>query len=369
MLGLRSFTWRKAIALVLLGGAVYATWQWNTARLRREFIAEIQQRGGRVGIGPIYPSGYRSGPSATFWDKIGAEFERWRTKERLRSVEIPDLLSRRDAQRMQLLATIEKLELREADDEALSALPKLPKLETLRISSTQATDAGLTCLKQMPELSDLELRGRGFTDAAPLVAHPKLAFVDVSETAISETGLASLIGCSRLIHFTADRIGVTGRELPTIPTSQIAIFRCSLAGNPLTDQALAKLYAAPMIESVDASEIAHGPAALAALAANRTLSELTLNDVRTDWDSLVEALASMTQLTDLSLEGARLKPEHLKRLLRLPKLERLLLDRSTVTQEMYDKVIAELNEKFDDGRHGRVIITHDTWLPRLDEPK
>ena len=361
---------RQTVALVAIGVVAFALWEWNTARLRQEFIAEIEQRGGKVivdgGIASYY--GSHSGqppPPPTLWDKIKDAFDQWRKRGRLTRIELPSPLTRRDAERMWLLASVSRVEIREADDEALSALPAFPPLEYLTLHSTAGTDAGLACLNRMPKLYSLQLRGRGFTDATRIVEHPQLKVIDVSETAVSEASLAALVACSRLGSLNADRTGVTGRDLHAIPITQIALYNCSIAGNPLTDQALARLYAAPTLDSFDASDIEHGPAALAALAANRTLTDLTLNDVRTDWKSLIGALASMTQLEQLSLHGAQLKPEHLKRLLRLPKLTLLQLQRSTATRQMYDNAVAELDQEFGDFRHRQVIVELSTRVAQV----
>lgn len=376
MLGLRSFTRRKALALVVLGGAAFGAWQWNEARLRQEFIAEIERQGGKVQIddGILYVCTSAAPapppPPPTFWDHVTAKFEQWRRKGRLKYVEVPSLLTRRNGERMRRLATVPWLVIREADDEALVALPAFPELEMLTLHSTNGTDASLAFLQRTPKLTSLELHGRAFTDATLLVAHPRLDSIDVSETSLSESSFAALATCPRRLWLTADRVGVTGSELLSIPATKITLGSCGVAGNPLTDQVLTKLYTAPQMTMFDGSNIEHGPAACAALATNQTLTALTLNDIRTDWAALTAALAAMPELTHLSLQGAQLKPEHLKKLLRTPKLQQLKLERSNVTSDMYYNVLDELDRQFYDNYvHHKVIIEHLMYTKSPDEVK
>jgi len=375
MRGLGRLTFGKAVALLALAGAAFALWEWNTARQRQEFIAEIEQRGGKVIVdsGVLWSCGSPTSgpppPPPTFWDKVENEVTRWRKKGTLNYVEIPAPLTRRDAERMRLLATVRWLKISEGDDEALWALPTFPQLRTLSLHSTKGTDAALSFLKRMPELQSLELRGRGFTDATLMVEHPRLSAIDVSETALSESSFAALATFPRPLCLQANRTGVTGSALLAIRAEKITLSTCDIVGNPFADQALAKLYAAPDLDWLDVSGTRHGPAALSALAANRTLTQLTLNDIQTDWSSLSEALDSKPKLSILSLQGAQLGPKHLKRLLRLPKLEQLHLDRSTVTTQMYENVCVELDEEFDDYRHQYVVLKHLMVYQGADEVK
>jgi len=361
----RAFRYRpvtKAIVLLLASSAAYALWQLNTVRLRQDFIAEIERRGGTVVVDSGVPfvcgspglSG--SAPTPNVWDKLESEYTYWRRKGTLISADLPGALTRQDAERMSLLATMYWLTLAEADDAALAALPTFPQLERLTLHSTTGTDAALVCLTRMPMLGYLKLRGRGFTDVTEVIAHPHLEAVDLADTSLSEQSFAALVTHPRVREVSADRTGVTGSSLLSIPAEQMTVAWCYIAGNPFAEQALVKLYAAPGLDLLDASGIHHGPNALAALAANRTITELLLNDIPTDWDRCVAALSSMTQLEKLSLQGAKLNSGHLKQLLRLPKLKKLQLERSTVTHEMYEQAATELDEEFDDTRHWLVTI-------------
>lgn len=359
MFGLRYLTIRNIVALLALGVAAYIGGDAYTASLRREFIAELEQRGGKVQVDSGVYGTCGTQPSSappTIWETVQDKYGEWRRRGTLISAKLPAPFTRRDAERMQLLAGVKWLEIPEADDEALAALPTFPLLTELVLHSTQRTDVGLSCLTRMPKLSKLELRGQGISDATLLVEHPSLEFIDVAEATLSESGFAALAVCPRGVWLTADHTGLTGRDLLAIPTTKIALVGCDVAGNPIIEQVLVKLYAAPQLISVDASGIEHGPTAVAALAANRELCYLTLNDVRTDWNSLVEALASMTQLKNLSLKNSQLKREHLKRLLRLPELQRLELKGTKITGDEYSEIEYELYEELGDRRRYPVSI-------------
>ncbi|MBC7817945.1 MAG: hypothetical protein IAG10_13725 [Planctomycetaceae bacterium] len=74
-------------------------------------------------------------------------------------------------------------------DAALGHLAKLPQLEAIKLSRLPISDDGLKSLIEMPRLRFLGLDGTSITDAGlqHLELLPKLTYLDVQETAVSQT--------------------------------------------------------------------------------------------------------------------------------------------------------------------------------------
>jgi Leucine-rich repeat (LRR) protein len=80
------------------------------------------------------------------------------------------------------------------DDEALRSLSGMPDLRSLDLSETKITDAGVAVLAEHRNLQSLDLSQTGVTDVAlpPLVKLPYLSQLDLRETQITEAAVREL---------------------------------------------------------------------------------------------------------------------------------------------------------------------------------
>ncbi|HEV3119419.1 MAG TPA: hypothetical protein VGY58_20350, partial [Gemmataceae bacterium] len=87
--------------------------------------------------------------------------------------------------------TCDGLPIKDAD---LARLRSFPKLQSLRLASTQITDAGLEHLKAFPGLQALDLSGTKITDKglASVKLLKQLQFLNLTGTKITAKGLQDL---------------------------------------------------------------------------------------------------------------------------------------------------------------------------------
>lgn len=86
------------------------------------------------------------------------------------------------------------------DDETLATLPQLEKLEWLDLTQTAVTDAGLANLDRFPGLKQLFLTGTGITDRslAEIAKVTSLEELDLSATRVTSRGIATLAALPNL---------------------------------------------------------------------------------------------------------------------------------------------------------------------------
>jgi len=178
------------------------------------------------------------------------------------------------------------LSLTRISDRGLRALKDAPGIEDLNLYfAEQITDEGASVVKNWKRLKRLNLRGTKITDSTLefLAAVPTLEWLDIGWAQITDTGLEHLSALTNLRWLT-------------------------MGGNKLTDTALQFLRTMPQLEYLDIGGQQRTDSGLWSLAIG---------------DTGAQAIASVTNLRELRMEGRAVTAHNLEPLKALAKLERL----------------------------------------------
>jgi len=180
------------------------------------------------------------------------------------------------------------LSLTRISDRGLRTLKTAPGIEELNLYfAEQVSDEGAVVLRNWKHLKRLNLRGTKITDSTleMLAGVPAIEWLDIGWAQITDTGLDQLSTLTNLRWLT-------------------------MGGNKLTDTALQFLRQMPQLEYLDIGGTQRTDSGLWSLLLN---------------DAGVQAIASVTELRELRLNGTNITGRQLAMLKGLGKLERLSL--------------------------------------------
>ncbi|WP_024905850.1 leucine-rich repeat domain-containing protein [Robbsia andropogonis] len=212
---------------------------------------------------------------------------------------------------MKQLGTISLLNGRH-DDDALSFLGALPRLQHIDLEGNRATHTSARMFAQHPALRSLNLNDNPFgdtgmrilTDTAVAHGSSKLTSLDAMECDVHDVGALALA------------------EHPTLT-------RINIAANHANDAGVRALLANPRLRALDVSANAFGMAVLRDVAGNTTLEHVGLRSVGLD-DSEARVIATNTHLQSLDVSGNNICFDGARALARQPTLRALDIDENPI---------------------------------------
>jgi len=222
------------------------------------------------------------------------------------------------------------------DRRCLSALADATELEEFG-ARVPLDDVDLLWLKNHPGLKRLpSITGRGVTNhtLAAVGTCPKLEFLWIESSSITDEGLVHLAGLERLEHLVLIRNRVTGRgfdSLAHLPRlSKLHLSQC-----PVNNEGLAAIRKLQQLEFLDLTETRIDGSGLSHLASLPKLSTLLLIN-----SAIVHStgFAELDSVRTLRLGGARLQPGTLQDIAKMDSLSDLDLATSNVTDDLLSEL-------------------------------
>jgi internalin A len=241
-----------------------------------------------------------------------------------------------DVERLTAIKTLKRLDLSftYVTDVGIQKLQLLPDLEELNLDTVEAlTDAAASYLRADKHLRRLGLRGTDITDVGMpyLAVLTGLKSLDLSYTMIGDVGLESLPAFTVLEDLNLGGTRITGTNLnflKLLPRLKILSFNGIQRRNAdacwtplLTDLDLDTISLLAGLEDLNlGAGVSLGKTGVAVGAGNcHVTGGIQLTDLG------IAKLAKLTKLRRLDISGARVTPQGLKALEKLPNLERLSL--------------------------------------------
>jgi Leucine-rich repeat (LRR) protein len=197
-------------------------------------------------------------------------------------------------------------------DSDMPALARMPDLKRLDLSLTRISDRGLRALKTAQGIEELNLyfaEQVGDEGAAVLRNWKHLKRLNLRGTKITDSTLEMLAGVPSIVWLDIGWAQITDTGLDHL--SALANLRwLTMGGNKLTDTALQFLRQMPQLEYLDISGTQRTDSGLWSLLLN---------------DAGVQAIASVTDLQELRLNGTNITGRQLAMLKGLSKLTKLSL--------------------------------------------
>jgi Leucine-rich repeat (LRR) protein len=239
-----------------------------------------------------------------------------------------DISTRRLSQ-LQELRVIDLRGNMEAGDLTLEVLSGLPNLKTLKHRSTAVTDYGMELLSENESIENLLIQDFVITDASgPYLAKlPKLSQLEIFRCpSFGDDGVKALMGMP------LQRL--TLRDLSVVSDDAMLVF---------TDMPkLKRLY---LHELAGVSDVG-----LANLGAVKTLETLDIWSIPKMTDETIDVIASLPNLTELSIRLTDISDASIARIAKLPKLKRLTIkDNPKVSNEALKTLKEKQWEKLDIG--------------------
>jgi Leucine-rich repeat (LRR) protein len=197
-------------------------------------------------------------------------------------------------------------------DSDMPALARMPDLRRLDLSLTRISDRGLRTLKTAQEIEELNLyftEQVGDEGAAVLRNLKHLKRLDLRGTKITDSTLEMLAGVPSIEWLDIGWAQITDIGLDHL-TALTNLRWLTMGGNKLTDTALQFLRQMPQLEYLDIGGTQRTDSGLWSLLLN---------------DAGVQAIASVTELQELRLNGTNITGRQLTMLKGLAKLTRLSL--------------------------------------------
>lgn len=216
-------------------------------------------------------------------------------------------------------------------DSDMPALARMPDLKRLDLSLTRISDRGLRTLKTAPGIEELNLyfaEQVGDEGAAVLRNWKHLKRLNLRGTKITDSTLEMLAGVPAIEWLDIGSAQITDTGLDHL-SALTNLRRLTMGGNKLTDTALQFLRQMPQLEYLDIG------------GAQRTdsgLWSLLLNDPG------VQAIASVTELRELRLNGTNITGRQLAMLKGLARLERLSLQGCKKLRDDAASVLGEFRQ-------------------------
>jgi hypothetical protein len=215
----------RLLLLVLLLGALLASWPWQRLRQRQYDRAEKEAREAldAAGLVVVTEPKTKHVTSVSF---------------RGRPVDEPQLARVAD---LRYLGSLNLAGTR-ITDRQLCRLGELPRLASLVLSDTAVTDAGLACLRRLDRLESLHLCRTPVTDSGLIHLRPlsQLAILDLSQTEVTDDGLVHLAGLPNLSWLLLAGNEVTDRGLVHLESVD-SLRRLTLLDTDVTPEGAARL--------------------------------------------------------------------------------------------------------------------------------
>ena len=216
-------------------------------------------------------------------------------------------------------------------DSDMPAMARMPDLKRLDLSLTRISDRGLRALKTAQGIEELNLyfaEQVGDEGAAVLRNWKHLRRLNLRGTKITDSTLEMLAGVTAIEWLDIGWAQITDTGLEHL--SALTNLRwLTMGGNKLTDTALQFLHQMPQLEYLDIGGTQRTDSGLWSLLLN---------------DGGVQAIASVTELRELRLNGTNITGRQLEMLKGLSKLERLSLQGCKRLKDDAANVLAEFRQ-------------------------
>jgi len=216
-------------------------------------------------------------------------------------------------------------------DSDMPAMARMPDLKRLDLSLTRISDRGLRALKTAQGIEELNLyfaEQVGDEGAAVLRNWKHLRRLNLRGTKVTDSTLEMLAGVTAIEWLDIGWAQITDTGLDHL--SALTNLRwLTMGGNKLTGAALQFLRQMPQLEYLDIGGTQRTDSGLWSLMLN---------------DAGVQAIASVTELRELWLNGTNITGRQLEMLKGLSKLERLSLQGCTRLKDDAANVLAEFRQ-------------------------
>lgn len=165
---------------------------------------------------------------------------------------------------------------------------------------------------------------------------PKLQYLDLSETRVTDRGVRDLRGLRLLGDLNLNGTQVTGDCISQLPPTLGGL---QLAGTAITDASLAKLAPLPLNWYLNLCDTAIGNSGVANLRGLRGLQFLYLSGTRITDAALATLAKNQKRLAHLELSGTAITSAGLAHLARLPVLEKLDLSDCAIDDDAIDELV------------------------------
>ena len=199
-------------------------------------------------------------------------------------------------------------------DDSLQAISQIAGLRVLELSYTRVTDRGLGQLRALGHLEQLGLSGLEIT-GEEVSWPPSLKKIDLSDSAISSSGLATLADCRYLEQLNLMDTHVTDAGLAHL-SSLPKLRRLSLDRTPITDDGLAHLGKLPFLRELSLSRVKISSDGAKHLKNLPSLESLDLSGTFVDGEFTWPA-----GLIHVNLDDSCITDKGLQRLAECPKLQ------------------------------------------------
>jgi hypothetical protein len=221
-------------------------------------------------------------------------------------------------------------------DVGIAALPPMPKLKMLNMSSKNLTGACLHSLRQFPQLETLELPGLRAVNTADFAAVGKLkrlAFLDLQAVELGDEAVPILLSLPRLSILILERPDDGSRGPRFSPEGISRLRACRtlkclrLTGCAVDDSALAAI--ASNLSELDDLFVGKTRITDSSMKAIRNLRHLTRLDIAETKisDAGITAIGPHPTIKTLSLEGTRVGNASLAVLATMPELKEVWSNR------------------------------------------
>ncbi len=222
-------------------------------------------------------------------------------------------------------------------DEDLACLESLPRLQTLRLSSTFVTDTGLARLRNMAALRELDLTSLNITDdgLTHLMGLTQLAAIELRDTEVTEAGVSKLKAAlpKCIVYWEPPteaerRSGLKGDERRRVRIRQEAIDAIAKLGGEVevVDDKLQKAVRFVRLRGAKITDDALW--VLGNLADDLRIVDLCDSKIT---DEGLRNLRLMPQLEAINLQNTQVSDAGLAHLYQLPQLKALNLENTHVT--------------------------------------
>jgi len=201
----------------------------------------------------------------------------------------------------------------------------------LDLADTSIGDAELARIATLPKIRFLSMRRTKVTDAglARLPPSGELWALDLESTDVADAGLAGLCGFPNLRTLVLDGTGTTDAALPAVADLKLLV-RLSLARTQVTDAGLSHLGGLTRLRSLSLNRTGVTDAGLGVLSGLTAIDYLGLQETAVT-DTGLRHIRPLTGLVQLYLDGTKVTDAGLPGLAELKELGTLGLKRTMVT--------------------------------------